>query len=308
VSAVAEANQKLSPIQIVRKQLTSDEMLHQLRSALPKHIDENKFVRTTITVINQAPELLDCDRTSLFAAIMGSAQLGLMPESFMGECYFIPYNRMVTLQMGYKGLLKLARNTGEIKSIDSGVIHENDHWEYEEGDNGHFLCKPNFLEDRGKPIIVWCVIKLNSGEVQRELMSASDVEAIRVSSNSKNSPAWKNHWGQMARKVVIKRALKYAPSSTELLQAIAMDDGPESGKVVGVDEAGELQMLSAPAAETAEKASEPAPAPTKEKKASTASIDALAEEHLSKHVEGELVNDEVGFHDSEDAELAPPAA
>lgn len=293
---------KLQPMQVLRNQLLSPEMSAQFKMALPEHITPEKFVRTAITVLNQSPELLKADRTSLFAALMSSASLGLMPESFLGECYFIPYKNQVQLQIGYKGLLKLARNTGEIRAIESGVIHENDDWSYQEGDDGHFWVKPNFVSDRGAPIIVWCVIRLTSGEVQRELMSAADVEAIRKQSNSANSPAWKNHWASMARKVVIKRALKYAPSSTELLLAAAIDDAPESGAVVQVDKTGHVDLIAAsdkPAA---------TPAQTGSKRASNNALEELADEHLSKHVEGEDDVEEGSFHDEEGDGLAEGTA
>lgn len=312
--ATAKAQQQsqqkqLTPVQLLRNQLASPAMKSQVEAALPSHVSAEKFVRTTITVVNQNPGLLECNRDSLFAAIFQSAALGLLPESFMGEAYFIPYKKQVTLQIGYKGLLKLARNTGEIASIESGICHQNDEWNYVEGDQGEFWVKPNILGDRGEPLFAWCVIRLKSGESQREIVSKDEIEKIRKASNSANSPAWKEHWGAMARKVVIKRALKYAPSSTELMQATAIDDAPDSGAQVTVDH-GELQVaLPAP-----EQAAAPAAGG---KKASSKEIDELAD-RLSDHVEDpEVVDGEVvadgkpeaeNFHDEEADRLAEGAA
>lgn len=306
-TATQQTDQKkqLTPVQLLRNQLASPAMKSQVEAALPSHVSAEKFVRTTITVVNQNPGLLDCNRDSLFAAIFQSAALGLLPESFMGEAYFIPYKKQVTLQIGYKGLLKLARNTGEIASIESGICHQNDEWNYVEGDQGEFWVKPNILGDRGEPLFAWCVIRLKSGESQREIVSKDEIEKIRKASNSANSPAWKEHWGAMARKVVIKRALKYAPSSTELMQATAIDDAPDSGAQVTVDH-GELQVaLPAP---------EPV-VPTGNKKASSKEVDELAD-RLSEHVEEaetvEVTTDgepeAASFHGQEADRLAEGAA
>lgn len=306
-STAVATERRMSPEQAFRSQISSPAGKAQFEAALPAHVPVDRFIRMTMTVINQQPNLLKCDRLSLQTSLITAASLGLMPETFLGEAYFIPRGDKVTLQIGYKGLLKLARNTGEISSIESGVIHENDEYQYIEGDTGEFWVRPNLMADRGKPIAVWCVIKLKSGESQREIMSALDVERIRQGSQSANSPAWKAHWAAMARKVVIKRALKYAPSSTELLKAVAIDDANDPWVV----EPAPSMPPPPPALEHKQPEPEPEPepvrqqaAPKREKKASPKALDAL-EQHLNSHVEPEPPEPTFHeqYHEEEDGQL-----
>jgi recombination protein RecT len=210
----------------LKQELSSPAMKSQIKAALPKHVPEDAFVRTTMTVLSQNPKLLECRRETLLSAILNCASLGLMPDAQLGEAYIIPYKGDATLQIGYKGLLSLARRSGEIASIDSGIAYENDVVEYIMGDNSSLTIKPCLDGDPGEPRFAWCVIRMKDGGVQREIMPVAEVEKIRQASPSGNSPAWKSSWDQMARKTVVRRALKFAPRSTELARAEAIDDTP----------------------------------------------------------------------------------
>lgn len=214
----------------IKQTLATPVMKEQVAAALPRHVGVDKFIRTTLTVLSQNPDLVKCERSSLMGSIMSAASLGLMPENFLGEAYIVPYKGKATLQVGYKGLLALARRSGEISNISHGVVYEKDEYIYEQGDDSHLMIKP-FMgnSDPGPAIFAWCVITLKDGSKQREVMKAYEVEAIRMASPSKNSPAWRNSWGEMARKTVLKRALKTAPRSTEMDQALALDNVAEGG-------------------------------------------------------------------------------
>ena len=220
---------------IVRHELTSPAMMEELRKALPSHVDLEQFVRVAISCLT--PDILACERTSVFSSIFSAAQLGLMPEPFLGQCYLVPYKGKAQLQIGYKGLIALARRSGDVKTIDSGVIYEKDKVVYKKGIVTELEIVPYLDGDPGVAKLVYCVIHLGNsagGGHQIEIMRLSDVENIRKSSPSANSPAWKSHWDQMARKVCIKRALNYAPLSVDVQRGIAVDSGAK------IDARGEL--------------------------------------------------------------------
>jgi recombination protein RecT len=222
-------------LQIVRKALASPGMIQEVSKALPDHVKPAQFLRVATTLVGNNPDLLKCERNSLFAAVMSAASLGLMPESFLGQCYIVPFKGKATLQIGYKGMIALARRSGDISSVESGVTYENDEVELILGDESRFTIKPCLDGDPGKAKFVWCVITLSDGGKQREIMTVAQVEKIRQGAPSKNSPAWTQHWEGMARKVCIKRALKYAPLSTDVMMATAVDDAPERGVVATID-------------------------------------------------------------------------
>ena len=82
----------------------------QFATALPKHINSDRFVRIAITTIRQNPKLAQCSQESLLGALMVSAQLGLEPGT-LGQCYLIPFENKklgkveCQFQIGYKGLI-----------------------------------------------------------------------------------------------------------------------------------------------------------------------------------------------------------
>ena len=279
-------------LQVLKQTLNTPAMIQQVEAALPKHIPTDRFLRTTMTVLSQNPDLVKCERNSLMSSIMSAASLGLMPESFLGQAYIIPYKGKATLQVGYKGMIALARRSGEIKSIDSGVTYEKDEVSFVTGLVKEFEVKPYLEGDPGPAKLVWCVIHLKDGGYQIEVMTVAQIEAIRKAAPSGNSPAWKNSWDSMARKICIKRALKYAPLSTDLSQAIGMDDANESGAIAYIEPESGLTVDQSPVDD------EPPAAPKKktrlsklkdEKAAEPEPRGPLGDNESEPAIEGELV-------------------
>ena len=232
--ALQPADQKA---RTVRHMLTVSK--EQIEMALPKHIQADRLIRVAMTSIQRTPKLLDCDQKSLLAAIMQSAQLGLMPDGVLGEAYLIPFKDQVQFIIGYRGLLSLARRSGEIVSMAAHCVHKNDVFEFEYGLDEKLRHVPNMLEDRGDLVAVYAVAKLRDGGYAVEVMSRKDVEKIRDRSQGyksaiqyKKDHPWITDFDQMARKTVLRRLSKYLPVSVEMLEAIAVDESTELGKAV----------------------------------------------------------------------------
>jgi recombination protein RecT len=229
---------KVQALAAFRKEFSSPAVADQIKRALPSGIDVERFQRITMTCISQNPALLDCDKGSLFQSIVTVAQLGLSPEPQLGEAYIVPYKGKATTQIGYKGLIKMVRRSGELKSIEAGIIHENDTLEWEMGIESKFSVKPK-LGNRGNPIAVFAILRYKDGGFEYEIMTWEEVEEIRKNSPTGNSPAWRNSWGEMAKKTVIRRACKKAPMSTEIARQLAVDEAREErGKVLAVTDDG----------------------------------------------------------------------
>src|ERR1700751_4253441 len=81
------------PMETVRQAL--EKMIPQFQLALPKHITPQRMLRVAMTAIQNTPKLLDCDRHSLYAAIMKAAQLGLEPDGILGQAYLIPFDKSI---------------------------------------------------------------------------------------------------------------------------------------------------------------------------------------------------------------------
>lgn len=204
-------------------------MSPQIAKALPKVLEPERFTRIVLTALSSNPQLQECTQDSFLGAMMQAAQLGLEPNTPLGQAYLIPYrNKGVlecTFQLGYQGLLNLAYRTGEYKDIYAHTVYENDEFEYELGMEPKLTHKPK-LSGRGKPVAYYAVYHLKNGGYGMTVMSYEDVERHRKAySKAGNYGPWANNFDAMAKKTVVKQLLKYAPKAIELANATAADEG-----------------------------------------------------------------------------------
>jgi recombination protein RecT len=212
VSGVREYLAKCKPAleqaipETLRRVMTADRVLRVMNSSLTK-----------------TPALAQCSPQSLALAMMGSVQLGLEPGGALQHAHLIPFGSEVVLVIGYKGLLELARRTGEIASVKANVVREGDEFEYEDGLELTLRHRPRWRGALGDVVAAYCVIKLNGGGVQVDVMTRAEVDAIRMRSRAGGKGPWVTDFAEMAKKTVLKRCLKYAPQSTEMAEAMARD-------------------------------------------------------------------------------------
>lgn len=203
---------------------TLEEYKPQFTAALPSHITVEKFQRVLVTAVNRNPDLAKADRRSLFLAAVQAAQDGLLPDG--REAALVKYGNMVQYLPMIAGIRKRMRNTGEVASAEAQIVFEKDKFDYRLGDEPFIEHKPPALSvtDRGKPIGAYAIIRLVNGEVLREVMNIAQLEKVRsVSKAAKNGP-WVGWWDEMARKTVLRRCAKAAPSATDMEAVFDRDD------------------------------------------------------------------------------------
>lgn len=212
----------------------------QIAAVLPDHIKPDHFRRTVITAVNLNPDLVRADRRSLFTSCVQAAQDGLYPDG--KEAALVIFNtkvkrggaeewiQKVQYMPMVKGIRKLMRNTGEVDSAVAHVVHERDHFDYELGDDEKIEHKPA-IGDRGRPIAAYAIIKLANGEIIREVMDVAEIERVRAVSKAAQKGPWVSWWGEMARKTVLRRAAKSAPTSAEVDRTLTRDEDLTGGDV-----------------------------------------------------------------------------
>ena len=196
----------------------------EIEKALPKVMTAERFARIVTTAVTNTPKLEKCTPQSFIGAMLNAAQLGLEPNTPLGQAYLIPYGNQCQFQIGYKGLLDLAYRTGEVKSIMAEVVREGDTFEYEMGLNPKLKHIPA-QTGRGKPIFYYAVFKLVNGGEGFQVMSYEDImeHAKKYSKTFSNGP-WQTSFDEMAKKTVLKKLLKYMPLKTEFSRAVAQDE------------------------------------------------------------------------------------
>lgn len=212
-----------------------NDMQPAIAQAIPRHMTPERLLRIATTSIRQNPKLKVCTPQSLLGAVMQCAQLGLEP-SILGHAYLVPYKNKkkegervwyedeCQFQIGYKGLIELARRTGQISSIMAHGVHENDEFEYEYGINDKLRHVPTD-GDRGPITKYYAVAKFKDGGYAFMVMSKRDIEIHRdkFSKTSKYGP-WVDHFDEMAKKTVLKALMKYMPISVEFQKAVDQDE------------------------------------------------------------------------------------
>lgn len=214
----------------------------QLALALPRHMTADRMARIVLTDMRRVPKLMECTPQSLAGAIMASAQLGLEPGNGLGHAYLLPFDKRAKvggqwqtvatecqLIIGYRGMIDLARRSGQIVSLSARIVHERDHFTYRYGLDETIEHVPHAGEHPGAMTFVYAVAKLKDGGVQFEVMSRAEVESIRAKSKAGGSGPWVDHFEEMAKKTAIRRLFKYLPVSVEMARAVTMDEQAEAG-------------------------------------------------------------------------------
>ena len=227
----------------IRDMFESHETQTQIKRVLPGFMKVDQLIRVSLTVIRTNPKLLQCSQQSLLACIFGCAQLGLSPEPFLGQAYLVPFwnTRLncfeATLIPGYRGMITLARRSGEMSSLSAQVVYVNDHFVLKYGLH-EMLDHVPAEGDRGEAKGAWCVIKYKDASHSFDYMTIGDLDRIKNLSKSKDKKGnivgpWIDHEDEMRKKTVIKRTLKLSPLSVEdnkLTQAGYIEDLALSGQ------------------------------------------------------------------------------
>jgi recombination protein RecT len=211
-------------------------MTDSLVKLLPRQVDPTRFTAFALAIL-RSTELRDCTEKSKLLALSDCAKMGLFPDRNLGHVYLIPFNnksivngktewhKEVTVIAGYQGMIELARRSGFITTIHTGLVCEGDEFSYWTDEEGpHLRHVPTDDPDDEKIEKVYCVATLAAGGRQIEVMTIAQVEKVRQSSKTKDKGPWKTDYPMMVRKTVVRRARKYWPQSPELARLGALDD------------------------------------------------------------------------------------
>jgi len=166
---------------------------------------------------------------SLKSAISNVAAIGISLNPVLSFAYLVPRRvsgqLSVCLDVSYRGLLKLATDTGVIRAMKAEIVYENDDFKYH-----GFHKEPDFeadpFGDRGDIRGVYALAIMADGQPLVEAIPINEVYAIRDDSEAykaalakgegswdyKNT-VWVKFKGEMIKKVAIKRAYKTLPTS-----------------------------------------------------------------------------------------------
>lgn len=234
--ATAEAAAVTRAPRTIKELLSGEKIRAQIAAALPKHMTADRMIRVALTALMRTPDLVACTQESFFKCLLDCSAMGLEPDG--RRAHLIPYKMdkgtknerlEATLVVDYKGLVDLARRSGEISYIHADVVYSGDQFTYGFGSRAHLHHVPN-LEGSDKRSVkaVYSFVRFKDGAEDFTVMSESQVNEIRKKySKMPNGKAWMDRWGEMAKKTVFRNHSKWLPLPAELRDAVERDDDTE---------------------------------------------------------------------------------
>ena len=170
------------------------------------------IIRQAESCLNENPALKACDPRSIATAVKYAVQLGLNIHGPLRQAYIVPYKNEAKFDLQYQGLIDLMARTDLYTSIKTGVVHQNDNFRKNEDDS---ISHSHGFSNRGPIVGFYAVACAKNGANYCELFTREEVEQLEKSTRKGNNitPAWKNWFGEMGRKSVVKRLIKWLPKT-----------------------------------------------------------------------------------------------
>lgn len=219
-----------------------EKSLPQLSLAAPSHLDPKRILRIVLTEIRKNESLLECNPPSIIGALMQATQLGLEVGSELGQAYLVPFfnskNRRYECQfiLGFRGMITLARNSGEVSTISAHPVYEKDEFNLCYGLHENLTHTPFLGPNPGELLGVYAIAKLKNDGYQFIFIKASEIECIKFnvlnkikSDYAKKCSPWNTSYQEMANKTAIRKLFKYLPISVSINSAFNRDEEIECG-------------------------------------------------------------------------------
>lgn len=231
---VVEAPKALVPIQRVQSDIVkfASKMMSKERAA--------EYATRVALIARENPKIaqaINKNPDSFLASYMASVTLDLMPNTPEQLAFIIPYGDKVQFQTGYRGLIQLARRSGEIKTINAELVFEGDDFDIQFGTERKIVHKPDFAVNRtdySKVTHAYATAKLTNDEDQFVVMTRDELNKVqKVAKAASTDAPWATWPERMALKTVLKRLAQVLPTSTDddLRKAVAYDNLSEAGKL-----------------------------------------------------------------------------
>jgi recombination protein RecT len=247
----------------IKAMLDRPDIQGKIAEVMSANMDPQKITRVALLTINKVPKIAECSIPSLLQCIMDCARMGLEPDG--RNAHLIPYGNTCTLILDWKGICKLARESGEVKNLYAELVYEKDDFRIQRGTDPKIDHVPA-IRNRGKIIGAYACVIYNNGAFDSEFMTVEEIEGIRARSRSGNNGPWKTDWGEMAKKTAFRRLSKRLPlgrpeQQRSVERVIDRETGFDSGDAPYMDTSAE-ELTTADAQEATQEAAEPSNAET----------------------------------------------
>lgn len=227
---MTKASEKLQSLaQLLEKQRGS------LNTLVANGLKPDRLIKVVVASATKNPTLLECSPLSVYRSVAEAATLGIEPGGPLGHAYLVPYKNRGQMEcqliVSYKGMIDLARRSGQILSIEARVVYQGDEFEFEFGLAPKCRHIPKAQDqDDAKLTHAYAVAHLVGGGTQFEVLTRAQIDSIRAKSRSGQFGPWKDHFAEMAKKSAVRRLFKYLPISIELAEVTEKETRIEAGE------------------------------------------------------------------------------
>lgn len=222
-------------------------------------VSEDNFAAQIANACRATPALFRCAPETVLGAALRCAQLGLAPNDVRNLAWIIPYGNQAQFQIGYGGIMELARRAVPGLRFDGRPVYPNDEFDVDYGKADPLTHRPAVARGmgRGGDAYAWYVRAVfPDGSVQIHLLDKEGVEYHRSFSKVRDRGMWADNYDAAALKSVVLDMKRWLPSSTQLVAALASDE--QTLEVTDVDEIDTIEVTHTP---TPEPENDPGPAP-----------------------------------------------
>lgn len=237
-----------------------DARLKQLATWVRGGVKPEALMRFALMDMSTNVKLQQCSPESIYLGLLACAVSGLEPGALKGEAYLVPFAGKAQFMVGWKGIVKQARRSSEVKGISAQVVRDRDEFTIDLGTANSVHHTPA-RGDRGDIVAAYAIATLSSGLHEIEYLDRDDLEKIRAVADKRgSSAAWKDWPDQMSRKSALRRLGKRLPLGDDYYLATAIDtaqdDGKEQRDIIdlvtdGAGTSSAAQMASAPVVQVA---------------------------------------------------------
>lgn len=200
----------------------------RIQNLLPTGMTADQQLSAVMLLVNSKPEILKCSVPSIMQSIHTASSFGLILGSSRADAYLVPFKGVCTCVISYRGLLRLAYNSGKVKWADARLVFEGEEFECEAGLNPRLIHKPKLDGVPGKLRGAYFVAKMTNGEPFCFYLTKEQMDIYRKRSMAANSgfSPWTTDENAMYLKTVIRRGVNLLPWSPEdkMVAALEADD------------------------------------------------------------------------------------
>lgn len=198
--------------------------MNLLEKSSPHGVDPTKVMATVCDLVRRDSWLQGATPHSIVASVIEGTQLGLSFSRPLGHAYLVRYGTTATLIVGYKGLCKLAYNSGQVQAVEVGVVYDGEEFECVKGNQPVLRHVPKPPNERGEDYAYWCQVWLKNGmSVFNTIYKDEAWKVARRNPKWEKTP-WKTDFIPMAQKTALRRMAKYLPLSEQVQEQLGRED------------------------------------------------------------------------------------